>query len=115
MYRPGSGLTARRVLSLLSEVEDGGALSASAKAALAADDAPPRLPPPDPATPAGRRRIARRLRGWDEQYDLLAEIRDAVFALATAGKFTPYPRPGDAGRPGDAYVAEDLDDVPPGF
>lgn len=55
--------------------------------------APPApMPPPDPSTAVGRARLRRRWLGWNEQHELLAQIRDAV-TVRVAKNFKPYQRP----------------------
>lgn len=104
------------VLGLLDFVPESGALMASIRAGLAAQPAAEgrgQLPPPDPSTAVGRARLRRRLLGWDEKSELLAQIRDAVYAQV-AKKFSPYERPMPQVR-ASVRVVVDLDDIPPGF
>ena len=115
MFRPGAGLTAREVLALLDFVPEGGALMASIRASLLGKPKPDgkaeKLPPPDPATAVGRARLRRQFLGWDEHHELLAQIRDGIYAQGGVTK--PYPRPGQVMA--TVRVIVDLDDVPAGF
>lgn len=100
MFRPASGLTARLIVQLLTELPDDSAFIASIKASQ----------PPDavdsPAVKAFRSR--RTWRGWTTDRMLRADIRDLL-----AGQKQRYPRPWDgAGNRVSARRVLDLDEFP---